>query len=90
MNNYSKFVPIIPFPIRKEYNNSIELAEARKKYREHINEQNMRFKKYLFTINNIVDNPKAELLWQKAWDYGHANGLYDVENNFNKLINLIL
>lgn len=36
------------------------------------------------------DHPKAQLLWERAWDLGHANGLYEVLNHYEDLVDLIL
>lgn len=36
------------------------------------------FKSDLFIDLGIVGHPKAELLYSKAWEMGHANGFSDV------------
>lgn len=38
----------------------------------------------------ILDNPKADLLMQIAWDYGHSGGYYEVYHNAQVLAELIL
>lgn len=39
--------------------------------------------------NGVVGNPKADLLWSKAWELGHANGLSEVECYYDDLVELI-
>jgi hypothetical protein len=90
MTDYTQYETPISYPIHSDYDTKIELAMARTEYRDSVHEMNMRFKMDLFSSNNIVDNPKAELLWDKAWDYGHSFGLSAVEEHFDDLIDLIL
>lgn len=36
----------------------------------------------------MVGHPKAELLWSKAWEQGHSNGLQEVYNAYGDLVDL--
>lgn len=47
------------------------------------------FKADVFKELEIVGHPKAELLWSKAWDMGHANGFSDVYYYADELVELI-
>lgn len=38
----------------------------------------------------MVGHPKADLLYAKAWDRGHAGGLHDVANHYSDLVELVL
>ena len=37
----------------------------------------------------IRNNPKADRCWDLAWNYGHANGFYDVVSYLDDLVSLI-
>lgn len=39
--------------------------------------------------HGVVGNPKADLLWQKAWEGGHANGFSEVCSHYENLVELI-
>ena len=47
------------------------------------------FKGTLEREHNLVGHPKADLLFEKAWDLGHASGLQDVESYYADLAELI-
>lgn len=47
------------------------------------------FKKDLFDELEISDNPKAEVLFSKAWEYGHSAGFEEVYNYACDLVELI-
>lgn len=47
------------------------------------------FKEALFDNFGVKDNPKKDLCWSLAWDYGHAYGLVEVYNYFDDLVDLI-
>jgi len=38
---------------------------------------------------HVVGHPKADLLYAKAYDFGHASGLSEVEYFYSELIELI-
>jgi len=74
---------------RKEFY-SKKLTELRDAYSAKTRELNNIFKSDLENINGIENNPKKELLWEKAWDRGHAHGITDVKSAYEDLIDLIL
>lgn len=39
--------------------------------------------------HGIVGNPKADMLWSKAWDRGHAYGLGEVISIYGDLVDLV-
>ena len=47
------------------------------------------FKEDLFEECGVTKNPKAELLFSKAWNRGHAGGFGDVHSIFHDLVDLI-
>jgi hypothetical protein len=47
------------------------------------------FKDDLFEVYNIQEHPKAQALFDKAWDYGHSSGYYEVLHVFDYLVELI-
>lgn len=48
------------------------------------------FKRDLFKDLDIEDNPKRELLYDKAWEMGHAYGFYEVYSKACDMVDLIL
>ena len=48
------------------------------------------FKRDLFHELDIEDNPKKGLLFQKAWEWGHASGYSEVYSVASDLVELIL
>ena len=47
------------------------------------------FKKDLEAVFGTAGNPKADLLYSKAWDLGHDNGLNEVLTYYNDFVELI-
>lgn len=47
------------------------------------------FKEALEKEYGTAGNPKAELLWCKAWEMGHSSGYSEVENYYLDLVELI-
>lgn len=39
--------------------------------------------------HDLTNNPKLDLLYQKAWEHGHANGFSEVEFWFDDLAELL-
>jgi hypothetical protein len=37
----------------------------------------------------LIENPKGKLLFEKAWDLGHGNGLHEVYHYMQELAELI-
>ncbi len=58
-------------------------------YNKAMAELNDKFKEELFKDLCIEDNPKRDLLFQKAWDSGHASGWHEVWNHAVELVDLI-
>lgn len=52
--------------------------EYLKEYREDQRKRNEQFKKDLLTALGITDHPKAERLFEIAWDHCHSNGLTEI------------
>lgn len=47
------------------------------------------FKSDLEVYFGVIDNPKCDLLYHKAWEHGHSAGLYEVANVYSDLVELI-
>lgn len=45
---------------------------------------------YLCKKYNVESNPKRNVCFHYAWDYGHSSGNHEVEYYFSDLINLII
>jgi len=66
------------------------------KYQEHMNmyrqaEQQIAqtFKRDLFEEFGVMENPKKELCYQKAYENGHSGGWSEIYNTFADLVDLI-
>lgn len=59
------------------------------RHREHGNELVGRFRQDLFEDLGIQDNPKRDLLFEKAWELGHSSGLQEVYSYAEDLVGLI-
>jgi len=60
-----------------------------KLYREQEQKLREQFKKDCFIDLGIENNPKAELLFEKAWDLGHSSGYWEVYCQMQELVELI-
>lgn len=47
------------------------------------------FRDDLFKENDLINHPKAQVLWELAWEEGHANGYAEVVMYFEKFLPLI-
>jgi hypothetical protein len=47
------------------------------------------FKSDLEAEHGLAGHPKADLLFDIAWEHGHANGYYDVEIHYSELAELL-
>lgn len=65
-------------------------AKAIKPYKDEQSALNNEFERDLFEDLGITDNPKKDLLFSKAWDYGHSGGFSDVYNHARELVDLIV
>ena len=74
----------------KEYEEYQVLYKAdRAKWSAIINEREVEFKKDLYEEYGVSNNPKANDVWSKAWEFGHSSGLQEVYNYFIDLVDLI-
>ena len=71
----------------KDHTIYIERLQEYKRERFALKEQ---FKKDLFDELNISENPKREILFEKAWDLGHDLGYSEVYSYAMDLIELII
>jgi hypothetical protein len=39
--------------------------------------------------HHLVDHPRAQMLWEKAWENGHSDGLHSVAQWYDDLAELI-
>ena len=62
---------------------------AVRKYREAANDVEARFRQAVIDHLGIADNPKRDLLFEKAWSHGHAGGFNDVLYWAEELVDLI-
>lgn len=82
----------------RAYADQIEMYDAHlKEYREQLNHYNARtrqledvFKADLEAEFGMVGHVKADLLYSKAWQMGHAHGLREVANYYSDLVELVL
>jgi len=49
----------------------------------------LEFKGDLFDAHDVLNNPKRDLLFDKAWALGHASGFSEVKSYFEELVDLI-
>ena len=71
-------------------NGQSEYDEQMRKYREAEMEVHARFKKDVLEKNGLKDHPKADLVYSKAWEHGHASGFHDVAYWVGELAELVL
>ena len=57
-------------------------ADERRKLSDLLEEK---FKNYLFDNNSFLSEEQKEIVWNKAWDKGHAEGYENVEWHFDDL-----
>ena len=60
-----------------------------KHYHEDIKRLQDEFRQDLIEKYGMTGHPKANECFYKAWDFGESSGLYDVEDYFMNLIDLI-
>jgi len=68
----------------------LKYKESRVIYQQKTAELHEQFKQDLFEYLGISNNPKKDLLFSKAWEYGHSCGLYEVYLHAEDLVDLIL
>lgn len=77
--NFEKYLNTLPYnkEVRKEYHTeTVRLVKL--------------FKQDFFEELGIENNPKKEILFQKAWDMGHSSGYQSVLDIGEDLVELIL
>ena len=63
--------------------------QARSAYRRRESEIREEFKQGALKALNLTEHPKAELLWDMAWEDGHASGLMEVWITINRYAQLL-
>jgi hypothetical protein len=63
---------------------------ATEEYRRETSELMLKFRADVEAEQGTVLNKKAALLWNKAWERGHDEGLLGVLNAYEDLVDLIL
>ncbi len=63
---------------------------ASDEYRDTINYRIGIFKKELYEYHGVTDNPKADAVYERAYDRGHSSGFNEVSSNFGDLVDLII
>lgn len=48
-----------------------------------------KMKQYLFSVYAVDNHPKAERVWELAWEHGHGCNLNDVAFYFDQFVGLI-
>jgi hypothetical protein len=73
----------------EKYTNKMDYKTNKQVYREETNRLLKIFKQDLFEELEIIDNPKKDLLWGKAWNFGHSAGLNEILIYAYELVDLI-
>ena len=55
--------------------------------RERVKAVNLEFKEWLFEMYGNTDNKVNEVVYDEAWDEGHAYGFQEVANKFQNIMN---
>jgi len=64
-------------------------AEAMTAYRQGEQERIGRFRLEIAREYKMVTHPKEELVWNKAWDHGHADGLGEVAYWYEEFVEVV-
>ena len=64
-------------------------SQAHKEYNEERAALDAQFRSDLEDWFGVTGHPKADLLFNKAWERGHSGGYIDVYNNYSDLVDLI-
>ncbi len=98
---YPSYTSKLPYPklptykthagaTRAEFEAAKEAAEAlRKAHRADQARLNAKFEADLAELHGVTGNPKASLLFAKAWDLGHSSGYSEVASYYDDLVCLI-
>ena len=63
---------------------------ARDEYRETMEARHKKHREDLYEYYGVTDNPKADDVYAKAYDLGHAGGMGEVAAHFGELVSLIV
>jgi len=74
-----------------DYNvpNDVYDRDGRAEYRRQMYELKMKFKEDLLRYLGITGHPKADRLWEMAWDDGHSSGYEDVLSCAETFVDLL-
>ena len=70
-------------------NDTVGLRATRNAYNDDVRRLEKEFKAALEDDNGMTGHPKADILFSKAWDHGHANGYAEVITCYDDLIDLV-
>jgi len=76
-------------PVGPDSPNNEAWREWRVKLRKADSRATAQFRKDLEEVTGMKGQPKADMLWIKAWNMGHSAGLYEVMNVYFDLIDLV-
>lgn len=87
---YGRYKNTKPYPNRTFIaGNYAEYKAMLDAYYDEENRCDELFRRDLEREHDVKDNPKADLLWAKAWERGHANGHHEVASVYGDLVDLI-
>ncbi len=66
-----------------------DYQEALAIYREALRKLDERFKQDVLCENGLAGHPKAEKVWDLAWEEGHSSGYSEVANRVERLTELV-
>jgi len=76
--------------MKDDYDAAMKLyREGRHAHRRSEQEAIERFRNDMEEENQMIGHPKAEILWGKAWEEGHSNGLLNVLWYYEDLLELV-
>jgi hypothetical protein len=90
-----KYNTDLPYPAyltlgqRQDPDKVAEHRAVRQAYLEDENRLERQFHDDLLEALGVADHPKADKLYQIAWDQGHASGYTEVMNAANELVELL-
>jgi len=64
--------------------------EERRKRQEEEREKVRAFRNNLEASYGVQDHPKANKVWELAWEHGHANGFSEIEHYYHEFVSLII
>lgn len=70
-------------------NRLVEYKRAKTAYNQEVSSLEQEFRNDLEAYYDMTNHPKADRLYNKAWDMGHASGLLEVANYYENLVELV-